>query len=86
MSKRAGDFILAKDLIDAVGKDSVRFMMVYRSSNSQLDFDFDLVTDTSKDNPIFLCTICMWDQILYLINQILILKNLSLMQIRKFKI
>ena len=58
MSKRAGDFILAKDLIDAVGKDSARFMMVYRSSNSQLDFDFDLVTDTSKDNPIF-CTICM---------------------------
>ena len=53
MSKRAGDFILAKDLIDAVGKDSARFMMVYRSSNSQLDFDFDLVTDTSKDNPIF---------------------------------
>ena len=53
MSKRAGDFILAKDLIDAVGKDSARFMMVYRSSNSQLDFDFDVVTDTSKDNPIF---------------------------------
>ena len=53
MSKRAGDFILAKDLIDAVGKDSVRFMMIYRSSNSQLDFDFDVVTDTSKDNPIF---------------------------------
>ena len=53
MSKRAGDFILAKELIDAVGKDSARFMMVYRSSNSPLDFDFDLVTDTSKDNPIF---------------------------------
>ena len=53
MSKRAGDFILAKDLIDTVGKDSVRFMMVYRSSNSQLDFDFDAVTEKSKDNPVF---------------------------------
>ena len=53
MSKRAGDFILAKDLIDAVGKDAVRFMMVYRSSQSPLDFDFDLVTDKSKENPIF---------------------------------
>ncbi len=53
MSKRAGDFILAKDLIDAVGKDAARFMMVYRSSQSPLDFDFDLVTDKSKENPIF---------------------------------
>ena len=53
MSKRAGDFILVKDLIDAVGKDSVRFMMVYRSSKSPLDFDFDKVTDKTKENPIF---------------------------------
>ncbi|MAK12396.1 MAG: arginine--tRNA ligase [Candidatus Pelagibacter sp.] len=53
MSKRAGDFILAKDLIDTVGKDAARFMMVYRSSQSPLDFDFDLVSDKSKDNPIF---------------------------------
>ena len=53
MSKRAGDFILAKDLIDAVGKDAVRFMMVYRSSQSPLDFDFDVINDKSKDNPLF---------------------------------
>ena len=53
MSKRAGDFILAKDLIDAVGKDAARFMMVYRSSQSPLDFDFDVVNDKSKENPIF---------------------------------
>ena len=53
MSKRAGDFILVKDLIDAVGKDSVRFMMVYRSSQSPLDFDFDKATDKTKENPIF---------------------------------
>ena len=53
MSKRAGDFILAKDLVAAVGKDATRFMMVYRSSQSPLDFDFDVVNDKSKDNPIF---------------------------------
>ncbi len=53
MSKRAGDFITASDLIYEVGKDSVRFMMIYRSNDSQLDFDFDLVTDQSKENPVF---------------------------------
>jgi arginyl-tRNA synthetase len=53
MSKRAGDFITASDLISEVGKDSVRFMMIYRSNDSQLDFDFDLVTDHSKENPVF---------------------------------
>ena len=53
MSKRAGDFITASDLINEVGKDSVRFMMIYRSNDSQLDFDFDLVTDQSKENPVF---------------------------------
>ena len=53
MSKRAGDFITASDLINEVGQDSVRFMMIYRSNDSQLDFDFDLVTDHSKENPVF---------------------------------
>ena len=53
MSKRAGDFITASDLISEVGKDSVRFMMIYRSNDYQLDFDFDLVTDHSKENPVF---------------------------------
>jgi len=53
MSKRAGDFITASDLISEVGKDSVRFMMICRSNDSQLDFDFDLVTDHSKENPVF---------------------------------
>ena len=53
MSKRAGDFITASDLINEVGKDSVRFMMIYRSNDSQLDFDFDIVTDHSKENPVF---------------------------------
>ncbi len=53
MSKRAGDFVLAKDLVNAVGKDATRFMMVYRSSQSPLDFDFDIINDKSKENPIF---------------------------------
>ena len=53
MSKRAGDFIEVKDLISSVGSDAVRFMMVYRNTDSQIDFDFDIVTDKSKDNPVF---------------------------------
>ena len=54
MSKRAGDFILAKDLIDVVGKDAARFMMIYRSSQSPLDFDFDIVNDKSKKIQYFM--------------------------------
>ena len=53
MSKRSGDFITAKELVDAVGVDAVRFMMIYRSNDSQLDFDFDLVTEKTKENPVF---------------------------------
>ena len=53
MSKRAGDFITAKELVNAVGVDAVRFMMIYRSNDSQLDFDFDLVTEKTKENPVF---------------------------------
>ena len=53
MSKRAGDFITAKELVNAVGVDAVRFMMIYRSNDSQIDFDFDLVTEKSKENPVF---------------------------------
>ena len=53
MSKRAGDFITVKELVNAVGKDAVRFMMIYRSNDSQLDFDFDIVSEKSKENPVF---------------------------------
>jgi arginyl-tRNA synthetase len=53
MSKRAGDFITAKELVESVGVDAVRFMMIYRSNDSQLDFDFDLVTEKTKENPVF---------------------------------
>ena len=53
MSKRKGDYITAEDLINEVGKDSVRFMMLSRSNDVELDFDFQQVTEKSKDNPVF---------------------------------
>ena len=53
MSKRKGDYITVEDLVNEVGKDSVRFMMLSRSNDSQLDFDFKHVTEKSKDNPVF---------------------------------
>ena len=53
MSKRAGDFISAKDLLNEVDKDSIRFMMLNRSNDVELDFDFDKVLEKSKDNPVF---------------------------------
>jgi len=53
MSKRSGDFITLRDVVDEVGVDSVRFMMLYRKSSESLDFDFAKVTEQSKDNPVF---------------------------------
>ncbi len=53
MSKRKGDYITVEDLIKEVGKDSTRFMMLSRSSDVELDFDFEKVTEKSKDNPVF---------------------------------
>ena len=53
MSKRKGDYITVEDLINEVGKDSVRFMMLNRSNDVELDFDFEKVTEKSKDNPVF---------------------------------
>ena len=53
MSKRKGDYITVEDLIKEVGKDSTRFMMLGRSNDVELDFDFEKVTDKSKDNPVF---------------------------------
>ena len=53
MSKRAGDFVTLRDVLDEVGRDSVRFMMLYRKSSEPLDFDFAKVTEQSKDNPVF---------------------------------
>tara|TARA_X000001036_G_scaffold331670_1_gene310416 strand:+ start:238 stop:1962 length:1725 start_codon:yes stop_codon:yes gene_type:complete len=53
MSKRAGDFISAQDLLDEVDKDLIRFMMLNRSNDVELDFDFDKVKEKTKDNPVF---------------------------------
>ena len=53
MSKRKGDYITVEDLINEVGKDSVRFMMLNRSNDVELDFDFKKVSEKSKDNPVF---------------------------------
>ncbi|MEM1038480.1 MAG: arginine--tRNA ligase [Pseudomonadota bacterium] len=53
MSKRSGDFITLRDVVDEVGRDAVRFMMLYRKNDAPLDFDFAKVTEQSKDNPVF---------------------------------
>lgn len=53
MSKRSGDFITLREVVDEVGSDPVRFMMLYRKNDAPLDFDFKKVTEQSKDNPVF---------------------------------
>ncbi len=53
MSKRAGDFISVQDLLNEVSKDSIRFMMLSRSNDVELDFDFDKVKEKTKDNPVY---------------------------------
>ena len=53
MSKRSGDFISAQDLLNEVEKDQIRFMMLNRSNDVELDFDFDKVKEKTKDNPVF---------------------------------
>ncbi|MDB9792577.1 arginine--tRNA ligase [Candidatus Pelagibacter sp.] len=58
MSKRKGDYITVDDLIDEVGKDATRFIMLNRSSDVELDFDFDAVKEKSKDNPLYYVQYC----------------------------
>ena len=53
MSKRAGTFVTLREVIDLVGKDVVRFMMLTRNNEALLDFDVSKVTEQSKDNPVF---------------------------------
>ena len=53
MSKRKGDYITVDDLIGEVGKDATRFIMLNRSSDVELDFDFDNVVEKSKENPLY---------------------------------
>ncbi|MET4732644.1 arginyl-tRNA synthetase [Thalassospira sp. MBR-102] len=53
MSKRAGTFVTLRDVVERVGKDVVRFIMLTRKNDATLDFDFAKVTEQSKDNPVF---------------------------------
>ena len=53
MSKRAGEFVTLRDVVEEVGPDVVRFMMLFRKNEAPLDFDFAKVTEQSKDNPVF---------------------------------
>jgi arginyl-tRNA synthetase len=53
MSKRAGEFVTLRDVVDEVGRDAVRFMMLYRKNDAPLDFDFVKVKEQSRDNPVF---------------------------------
>ena len=53
MSKRAGDFVTLREVVDEVGVDAVRFIMLYRKNDAPLDFDLAKVIEQSKDNPVF---------------------------------
>ncbi len=53
MSKRAGEFVTLREVVDEVGKDPIRFMMLYRKNEAPLDFDFARVKEQSRDNPVF---------------------------------
>ena len=58
MSKRKGDYITVEDLLKEVGKDATRFIMLNRSSDVELDFDFTKVKEKSKDNPLYYVQYC----------------------------
>src|SRR5437879_6371875 len=53
ISKRAGDYVTVRDLIDEVGRDAVRFLLLLRKSDSQLTFDIDLARSQSEENPVY---------------------------------
>ncbi len=53
MSKRSGEFVTLRDVVEEVGRDPIRFMMIFRKNDAPLDFDFEKVTEQSKDNPVF---------------------------------
>src|SRR5689334_13679632 len=53
MSKRSGDFVTLREVVDEVGTDAVRFMMLYRKNDAVLDFDLAKVIEQSRDNPVF---------------------------------
>jgi arginyl-tRNA synthetase len=53
MSKRAGEFVTLREVVEEVGRDAVRFMMLYRKNDAPLDFDLAKVIEQSRDNPVF---------------------------------
>src|SRR6202012_116958 len=53
MSKRSGDFVTLREVVDEVGSDAVRFMMLFRKNDAVLDFDLAKVLEQAKDNPVF---------------------------------
>src|SRR5207244_10510358 len=53
MSKRAGEFVTLREVVDEVGRDAVRFMMLYRKNDAVLDFDLARVIEQSRENPVF---------------------------------
>ena len=53
MSKRAGTFVTLREVVDQVGKDAVRFMMMTRGNEAPLDFDMKKAVEQSRDNPVF---------------------------------
>ncbi len=53
MSKRSGDLVTLADVVEEVGPDATRFMLLFRKNDAQLDFDFDKVKEQSRDNPVF---------------------------------
>jgi arginyl-tRNA synthetase len=53
MSKRAGEFVTLREVVDEVGRDAVRFMMLYRKNDAALDFDLAKVIEQSRENPVF---------------------------------
>jgi arginyl-tRNA synthetase len=53
MSKRSGDFVTLREVIDEVGRDAVRFMMLFRKNDATLEFDLAKVLEQSKENPVF---------------------------------
>jgi arginyl-tRNA synthetase len=53
MSKRSGEFVTLREVVDEVGRDAVRFMMLYRKNDAALDFDLAKVIEQSRENPVF---------------------------------
>ena len=58
MSKRSGDFFPLNKLLKEVNKDAIRFMMLYRSNDVEIEFDFKKVLEKNKDNPVFYVQYC----------------------------